>query len=145
TDPESGIREETEMKRTVRAFRPVVGEALEDRTVPSPPGLRASIGPGFGRLIGSLPAQDAQLVLRAFGTFQRTYNQDVRSVLLPVGTTNPSANRPAFDQAVASALVTLNASIGAAIANLPTASSLAATIQGELIGGGSNTLQAMLA
>jgi hypothetical protein len=94
-------------------------------------------------LIGSVPAQDAQLVQQAFGTFQRTYNQNVRTILLPIGTTNPAANRTAFDVATATALGTLDTSIAAAVANLPTASSLAATIHGELIGG-STTLQGML-
>jgi len=122
-----------------RVFRPVVGEILEDRAVPS------GLGGLLGNLIGSVPAQDARQVSKAFGMFEQTYFQDVRTVLLPSGTTNPSANRPAFDSAVATALGTLNSSIDAAIKNLPTASSLDATIQGELLGSGSTTLQTELA
>jgi hypothetical protein len=132
------------MRRTRRAFRPAIGEVLEDRAVPSTSGLRAALGVGFGSFIGSVPAQDARQVQQAFGTFQRTYTQNVRSILLPIGTTNPSANRAAFDRATATALQTLNVSIANTVANLPTGSTLAQTIQAELIGGGANTLQSML-
>jgi hypothetical protein len=136
------------MLRQRRAFRPVVGETLEDRTVPSPfgfGGFFGGFGGFFGRGIASVPAQDARQVAQAFGTFQRTYFQDVRSILLPAGTTNPGNNRAAFDMAVATALGTLNTSIDNAIGNLPTSSSLATTIQGELLGSGSNSLQTLLA
>lgn len=125
--------------RKSRAFRPEAGLPLEERSVP------ASFGGVFGGLVGSLPAQDAQKVLQSFGTFQRTYTQDVRSILLPSGTTNPSTNRPAFDQAIGQALVALNTSIDATIANLPTAATLDATIQDELLGTGPNSLKTLLA
>jgi hypothetical protein len=125
-----------------------VGEVLEDRTVPSPLGFGGFFGHFgglFGRGIASVPAQDARQVAQEFGTFQQTYSQDVRSILLPAGTTSPASNRATFDAAVATALGTLNSSIDATIANLPTSSSLATTIQGELLGSGPNTLQALLA
>jgi hypothetical protein len=136
------------MLRQRRAFRPVVGAALEDRTVPSRfgfGGFLGGFGGFFGRGISSVPAQDARQVAQAFGTFQQTYFQDVRSILLPAGTTNPATNRAAFDAAVATALGNLNTSIDTTIANLPASSSLAATIQGELLGSGPNTLQTLLA
>ena len=136
------------MLKQRRAFRPVLGAALEDRTVPSPFGLGGffgGFGGFFGRGIASVPAQDARQVAQEFNTFQQTYSQDVRSVLLPAGTTNPATNRPAFDAAVATALKTLNTSIDATIANLPSSASLATTIQGELLGSGTNTLQTLLA
>src|SRR4051794_10088955 len=126
------------MRRSRRAFRPVVAEMLEVRAVPSAAGLE------IGGLFGSVPAQDAQQVGRAFGAFQRAYNQAVRSTLLPTGTTDPSANRPAFDRAIASALITLNVSIRSTVADLPNGPALADTIQGELIGPGANTLQSLL-
>ena len=135
------------MLRQRRTFRPVLGAALEDRTVPSPfgfGGFFGGFGGFFGRGIASVPAQDARQVAQEFGTFQQTYSQDVRSVLLPAGTTNPATNRTAFNTAVATALGTLNSSIDATIANLPAASSLATTIQGELLGSGTNTLQTLL-
>jgi hypothetical protein len=132
-----------------RGFRPTVNMVLEDRTVPSPFGFGGFFGGGFGgffgRGIASVPAQDARQVAQAFATFQQTYNQDVRSMLLPGGTTNPANNRTAFNTAVVSALGTLNASIDTTIANLPSSSNLAATIQGELLGSGSSTLQSQLA
>jgi hypothetical protein len=136
------------MLRQRRVFRPVVGARLEDRTVPSPfgfGGFFGGFGGFFGRGIASVPAQDARQVAQEFGTFQQTYSQDVRSILLPAGTTNPASNRPAFDAAVATALGTLHQSIDTTIGNLPSSSSLAATIQGELLGSGPNTLQTLLA
>ena len=84
------------MLRQRRTFRPVVGEALEERTVPSPFGLGGAFvhfGGSFGRGIASVPAQDARQVAQEFATFQQTYSQDVRSVLLPAGTTNPSTRQ----------------------------------------------------
>lgn len=122
-----------------RAFRPRVSDVLEDRTVPTSPG-------GFlGGLIGSVPAQDAKLVLKDFITFERTYAKDVQTILLAPGTTNPANNRAAFDQAVATALGTLNSSIDTDIANLPTASTLDTTIHDELLGSASTSLQSELA
>jgi hypothetical protein len=95
--------------------------------------------------VKSLAVQDAQLVSRAFGTFQQTYKQDVQAVLVPPGTTDPSANRAAFDQAVGAALSALDATIDGAVGDLSGASSLEATIRAELLGGGSGTLQGQLA
>jgi hypothetical protein len=135
------------MSRQRRTFRPVRGEALEERTVPSPfgfGGFFVPFGGLFGRGVASVPAQDARQVAQEFRTFQQTYSQDVRSVLLPAGTSNPATNRPAFNAAVATALGTLNSSIDNTIANLPASSSLATTIQGELLGSGTNTLQTLL-
>jgi hypothetical protein len=128
----------------------MAGEALEERTVPSPfgfgfGGFLGGFRGFFGRGIASVPAQDARQVAQEFNTFQRTYSQDVRTILLPAGTTNPANNRTAFDSAVVTALGTLNSAIDTTIANLPSASSLAATIQGELLGSGANTLQSLLA
>ncbi len=143
---ETGSEGDT-MLRQRRQFRPVFSEALEDRTVPSPFGIGGffgGIGGFFGGRVASVPAQDARQVAQAFATFQQTYSQDVRSILLPARTAHPAANRPAFNAAVATALGTLNTSIDARIANLPTASSLDATIQGELLGSGTNTLQTLL-
>ena len=82
--------------------------------------------------------------------FSQTYNGDVQTVLLPSGTTSPSANRPAFDQAVGTALGMLNTSIDSALSNLPSTltTTLDATIQNDLLSGGSttsNSLQARLA
>ena len=72
--------------RQPRRFRPILGEVLEDRTVPS------SFRPGFvGRGIVSLPAQDAKQVAQEFRTFQQTYAQDVRTILLPPGRPAPRA------------------------------------------------------
>jgi hypothetical protein len=135
----------------------MLGEVLEDRAVPSRFGFgfghgvgpRFGSGFGFGGFFGgpnaSVPAQDAQQVARAFGTFQQTYNQDVATILLPAGTTSAANNRTAFNAAVTTALGTLNTSIDGVIKNLPMASSLATTIQGELLGSGPNTLQTLLA
>lgn len=126
------------MRRT-RNLRPVAGEMLEDRSVPS----------GFGgiasRFVGTVPAQDARQVLQAFSTFQQTYNSEVRTILLAPGTSSPSANRAAFDAAISAALGTLNTSIDADIANLPTATTLDATIQDEILGSGTGSLKSLLA
>jgi hypothetical protein len=125
------------MRRT-RAFRPVVGEALESRTVLS------TLDTTVANLISSVPLADTQLANTAFVTFEQTYIQDMQNVLLPAGTTNPAANRPAFDAAVASALTTLNTSLDSAIHNLPSAPTLSATFQGALLGAGPGSLQSML-
>jgi hypothetical protein len=121
--------------RKMNGYRPTAGETLENRTVPS----------GLGGLIGSVPAQDAQLVLKEFATFAQTYAKDVQTILLPKGTTTPLANRAAFDTAVGTALGTLNTSIDSDISNLSTAATLDATIQAELLGSASTTLQSELA
>jgi hypothetical protein len=93
----------------------------------------------------SLPAQDARQVAKAFRTFQQTYAQDVRLLLLPAGTSDPSVNRPTFDQVVGAGLGALNASIDGITANLAAAPTLAATIRGELLGPDANSLQTLLA
>jgi len=126
------------------AFRPTAGEALEDRAVPTG-GFGGGLDGLLAGLIQSVPAADARLVLREFRTFEQTYAQDVRTILLPTGTTNPSTNRAAFDAAIATALGTLNSAIDADIQNLPTAAALTTTIRSELLGTGSTTLQSQLA
>jgi len=127
------------MKKT-HTFRPAAGEVLEDRTVPS-----GGLDGLFGGLIGSVPAQDARLVAQAFATFERTYTQDVRTILLPTGTTDFTASRQAFDKAIGSALADLNTSVGTAVNNLPTAATLQTTVQNELLGTGTNSLSTQLA
>jgi len=114
--------------------------------MPSPFGFGGFVPLGgfFGRGVASVPMQDARQVAQEFGMFQQTYSQDVRSILLPSGTTSSANARPAFNTAVATALGTLNSSIDTTIANLPVSSSLATTIQGELLGSGTNTLQTLL-
>jgi hypothetical protein len=105
------------MRRQRRTFRPGLGEALEERTVPSPF--------GFG---GFFP----------FGGF------------FGRGIATPSSNRPAFDQAVGTALGTLNTNIDSALGNLPATliATLDTTIQNDLLTGSStagNSLQPRLA
>ncbi len=77
---------------------------------------------------------DAQKVFQAFGAFEVTYYTDVQKILMPRGTTNPAANRAAFDSAIVSATNDLNGLIDKTIANLPTSSTLQSTIQAELTG-----------
>lgn len=126
--------------RKTQTFRPTGGEVLEDRTVPS-----GGLDGIFGGLIGSVPAQDARQVAQAFATFERTYSQDVRTILLPSGTTDFTASRQAFDKAIGSALADLNTSIDTTIKNLPTAATLQSTVQDELLGSGPNSLSTQLA
>jgi hypothetical protein len=113
--------------RKPKRFRPAMGDALEERTVPS------GFDGGLGNLIGSLPATDAQAVRQAFDTFETSYTHDVMKILVPSGTTTPASNRAAFDAQVATDLNTLNTAIDTAIGNLPTATTLEATIQAELL------------
>jgi len=136
-----------------RRFRPAVGEVLEDRAVPSLFGF-------FGGLSSSVSAQDAQLVRQDFRTFEQSYGQAV-STLVQTSTsaTTLATNFSSFNTSTSSTisigtnttvntlsglLKTLNTSIDAHINNLSTASSLSTTIQGELIGSGSNSLQSLL-
>lgn len=126
------------MRTTKMAYRPVLNDRLEDRTVPT--------GFGFGGF-SSVTAQDAVAVSKAFGGFEQNYANDVRTILYAPGTTNPSANTTAFQTKVATDLGTLNTSIDAAIANLPDAATLGATIQAELLGpasGMTTTLQSQI-
>lgn len=116
--------------RKTQAFRPMAGEALEDRAVPTG---------GFG----GLPAADAQKVIQAFVSFEKTYNGDVQTILFAPGTTDLKVTRPAFDTAIASAIGDLNTKIDSAIANLPTAAALTTTINGELLSG-TNSLENQL-
>src|SRR5664279_339778 len=80
--------------RTVHRNRPLQCEPLEDRTVMSGPDAL------LGAFIQSLPVQDAQAVARAVTTFEKSYNTDVQTILVPKGTTDPTANRSAFDAQV---------------------------------------------
>ncbi|MFO0955937.1 MAG: hypothetical protein U0800_00555 [Isosphaeraceae bacterium] len=102
-----------------RAFRPALTDRLEDRSVPAGGSL-------------SLPARDALQVAQAVRDFQRTYAQDVQTILLKNGTT-PSANRAAFDAAIGRELSALDTKIDGIIANLPTASTLDGTIGARLL------------
>jgi hypothetical protein len=114
-----------------RTFRPAVGEPLEDRTVPS------GSGGLLGGLIGDVPTQDARQVAQAFGSFERSYVTDVNNSLKTGGT--PLAT------AVGNDLTALNTKIDKIIANLPQSATLAQTIQGELLGTTSSSLQGQLA
>jgi len=107
-------------------------EALEPRTLfaATPLALR--------------PLVDSRHVAAAFATFDQTYLSDVKTILFATGTT-PASQRAAFDQAVGAALNTLNSTIDADISDLPAQASLSSTIQGQLIGSGSTTLQSELA
>ena len=123
--------------RTKSKFRPAVNEVLEDRTVPS--GF-------FDNIIVSVPAQDARQVAQAFETFERSFSKDVQTILYASGTTNPSSNQTAFNAQVATDLGTLNTSIGTAVSNLSALNpNLASTIQADLLGTASTTLQSELA
>src|SRR5262245_18275116 len=106
-----------------RRFRPTIEDALEDRAVPSRMGIglgvtSAQVGRITDRAV-SIRAQAVPRVMRAFTTFRQTCFQDVRTILVPPGMTNPAERRPAFDQAVTRALATLNASLSTAVAGLP--------------------------
>ena len=63
--------------------------------------------------------QDLAVIQAAFTTFSTAYSSALTTVLAPSGTTNPAANRTAFNNAVASALNTLNTSVDSAVSNLP--------------------------
>jgi hypothetical protein len=112
------------MKRKVRGYQPVLSDTLENRTVLS----------GLGGFIPTLPLQDAQAVAKDVTTFEKSYNADVQNILVPKGTTNPAANRTAFNAQVATDLGTLNSAIDTSIANIVSSNpSLAATIQADLL------------
>jgi len=78
---------------------------------------------------------DIQAVHTAFRTFNQSYNDAVRTVLLPSGTTDPSANRAAFNTAVQTALQKLSTDVTAAVANLPSGvtSTLNTTLQNDVL------------
>jgi hypothetical protein len=80
----------------------------------------------------------------AFATFDKAYVADIKSILFATGTT--AANqRPAFDQAVAALLTTLNSTIDSDVSNLPAQASLSSTIQPQITGGNATSLQSELA
>jgi hypothetical protein len=88
-----------------------------------------------GSIDASTLGADLKAAATAFATFASTYRTDVKTILLPTGTTNPSANRAVFDSAVATALGTLNSSVAAAVANLPAAvtTTLVPTLKNDLL------------
>jgi len=114
------------------AIRSSICEVLESRTLLSttPLALR--------------PAVDSGHVATAFATFDKAYLGDIKTILFATGTT-PASQRPAFDQATASALNTLNTTIDTDISDLPAQATLASTIQGQLTGNGTSSLQGELA
>ena len=84
----------------------------------------------------------------AFNTFRQAYNNDFRTVLYGTsadGAVNPAANRAAFDAAVANDLAALNTAVAGDVANLGDGATLAATLQGEILGTGADSLQGQLA
>lgn len=123
--------------RQRKTFRPLVGEPLEDRTVPS--GL--DVGGGWlSGLIGLGPSTQTKAVEQAFHTFERTYTDDVFNVLY--GTGGPSANRTAFDAKVGTDLTSLEASIQTALGS--SNATLNTTIDTALTGTASSSLQSQL-
>jgi hypothetical protein len=90
------------------------------------------------------PLVDARHVFGAFQAFDKTYVGDVKTILFASGM-SPSSQRAAFDQAVAGALNTLNSTIDADISDLPAQATLSATIQNQLTGSGTGSLQHQLA
>src|SRR5262249_12057907 len=83
--------------------------------------------------------QDIQAVNGEVLTFLQTYFNDVQTILFATGTgstpATPSSNRAAFDQAVGTALATLNTNIQKDLSNLPASltATLNATIQKDLL------------
>jgi hypothetical protein len=128
---------EPSMNPKTRMFRPALLDRLEDRTVPSGPGVVFALGVQ----IGIAPNVDAQIVSNAFTTFEQMYNADVTTVLIAGGAIHP-AN---FTMAVNNALLVLNSTIGNTLSNLPSATSPASAIAGELIGAAATTMQTRLA
>ena len=127
------------MKRS-DARRHLAWDRLEDRAVPSHLSVRAV----------SVQAQDARLVAQEFAQFQKTYNQDYRTVLFAAdanGNINPANNRVAFDADVANAMNTLATHITADVSNLAAnnASLSASAISADLLGTTSASLQGQLA
>jgi len=76
-------------------------------------------------------------VQTAFRTFGSSYANEIKTVLAPTATTDPSSNRAAFNTAVGKDLATLNASIASAVSGLPTslANSLTAIASNDLLTG----------
>jgi hypothetical protein len=121
--------------RTRKTYRPIMAEALEDRAVPS-----ADYGWLTG-LIGLGPTSATQAVGKAFGTFEKAYENDVFKVLYATG--GPSATtRTAFNTQVGTDLQTLEASIATALGNGN--ASLNTTIDASLTGSAATSLQSML-
>lgn len=121
--------------RSKRTFKPTAGDALEDRSVPSAMGMG---GPGSVAMI------DAAKVARDFASFQRTYVQDLNQLFPPPGSTTAAITRSQFDSAVQGSLGDLVKAIGNDVGNLPSATTLTATIAAEITGSASTSLQSML-
>jgi hypothetical protein len=76
--------------------------------------------PPSGTFINGPTAQQALTNIQtAFSTFSTAYTNAISTILDPPGTTKIAANRPAFNNAVASALNTLNASVNSGVSGLP--------------------------
>ncbi len=110
--------------RTSRHYRPTAVDRLEDRTVPSTV---------IDVVINTVPVQDARAVRQEFNRFERTYINDVETILFAQNAASLTAARQAFDAAVLAALQGFSTTVSTSIANLPTASTLTATIQAELL------------
>jgi hypothetical protein len=133
--------------RTLRAFRAVGFEPLEDRVVPTVLSSPVLFEPSF-----AIPAQvqNLQSVRVAFDTFMTQYVQAFDRVLLapaPDGSVNPAANRAAFDQRVDQDLIQLDNAIVSAIStsNLPNSQALIAQVQSAIVGDSAQSLQSRLA
>jgi hypothetical protein len=120
--------------RKGRLFRPTVGEALEDRSVPSAMGVGPGPAPFFGGG-SSILGQDAFAVSKEFQTFQASFQSAVAALRLTATTTTgpTSAGLTAYDTAVATAITTLEGSISKDLSNLTnTGAALNTTIDGFL-------------
>jgi hypothetical protein len=100
------------------------------------PPTSAISGATFNQVLGN--------VLRSFRTFYQSYDSAIRNPA-----TRPSTNRTAFDNAVGTALNTLNANLTSALSPLPStvSASLQTQFSSDLLtsSGGSTSLQAKLA
>jgi hypothetical protein len=93
---------------------------------------------------GSVLAIDAAKVNRDFANFQKAYVQDVNQLFPRPGSTTPAITRSQFDSQVQKALGDLQTAVDNDIRNLPSATTLTATINAAITGSASTSLQSML-
>ena len=123
------------------AFRPVVLDRLEDRTVPSHTGTAAA-------LVHHAALTPQQVVtakvVRAYSDFVQSFTQDVNSDLMMPSVTGTGSNTAIFSEDLGAALTTLNKNVRKTMPDVSAHSPGAVQVHESILGSDANSLRMQL-